>query len=915
MSDVRYTSAADRAYRLLLRLYPREFRERFGGDMTDFFHDRRIAARQQGTLGVARVWMSAIADVFRVAALERADTTARRARGMRGSRKRDNHRTASDTRDEDMMATLMGDIRYALRGMLTKPAFSAIVLATLALGIGANVAIFSVVNGVLLRPLPYPQADRVVQIEHVEPYTTVSEPEFVDYRDGTKRFERMAAFSQGAGTLTGEREPERVTIARVSDGFFSILGVPTEVGRTFVPEEDRRHGFPRRAAVLSHGLWTRRFGADKSIVGKEIRINDVSVTVVGVMPERFKYPSSEIALWMPLRLNYDTLWARNNHYLWLIARLKPGVSAAAAESDLNTLAKQFVRDYPAVYGQGLVASATPLPDKLLGKTRPYLFALLGAVGFVLLIACVNVANLLLARGEARRKELAIRTALGASRGRLARQVLTESATYAVAGGLLGIALAWWGQHALRAAAPASIPRVDQVTIDGGVLAFALLVTSLTGVLFGLIPALRGTRGDTVGTLREGGKTSSQFGIGRARGVLVVSEVALAVVLLTGAGLMIRSLWNLQAIELGFNPKNVLAMSVSFPEPRGNLDDPSGPQRTITQFYRDLTDRVQALPGVRSVGAVGDLPLSGGLSMWSILIDGSPMVPVSQAPAAMPQQVTSGYFRTMGIPVLRGREFTAEDRADAPLVALVNETAVKKFWPNKNPIGGTIKMLNPSSPWATVVGVVKDVRSAGYQEDIPPTMYFPHAQAGQSAYYTPAAMSLVIKAEGDPTTLAGPVRQVVHQLNAMTPVSQVQTMEAAVAASVASRRFSTELLAGFAALALVLAGIGIYGVIAYDVSQRTYEIGLRMALGAQSGQVAGMMLGRGVRMVALGLVIGVGGSLAVTGVLKSLLVDVSRLDPVTIGGVVVVLAVVAAGAAYLPARRASAVDPMVALRRD
>jgi len=915
MSDVRYTSAADRAYRLLLRLYPREFRERFGGDMTDFFHDRRIAARQQGTLGVARVWMSAIADVFRVAALERVDTTARRARAMGGSRKRDNHRTASDTRDEDMMATLMGDIRYALRGMLTKPAFSAIVLATLALGIGANVAIFSVVNGVLLRPLPYPQADRVVQIEHVEPYTTVSEPEFVDYRDGTKRFERMAAFSQGAGTLTGEREPERVTIARVSDGFFPILGVPTEVGRTFVPEEDRRRGFPRRAAVLSHGLWTRRFGADKSIVGKEIRINDVSVTVVGVMPERFKYPSSEIALWMPLRLNYDTLWTRNNHYLWLIARLKPGVSAAAAESDLNTLAKQFVRDYPAVYGQGLVASVTPLPDKLLGKTRPYLFALLGAVGFVLLIACVNVANLLLARGEARRKELAIRTALGASRGRLARQVLTESATYAVAGGLLGIALAWWGQHALRAAAPASIPRVDQVTIDGGVLAFALLVTSLTGVLFGLIPALRGTRGDTVGTLREGGKTSSQFGIGRARGVLVVSEVALAVVLLTGAGLMIRSLWKLQAIDLGFNPKNVLAMSVSFPEPRGNLDDPSGPQRTITQFYRDLTDRVQALPGVRSVGAVGDLPLSGGLSMWSILIDGSPMVPVSQAPAAMPQQVTSGYFRTMGIPVLRGREFTAEDRADAPLVALVNETAVKKFWPNKNPIGGTIKMLNPSSPWATVVGVVKDVRSAGYQEDIPPTMYFPHAQAGQSAYYTPAAMSLVIKAEGDPTTLAGPVRQVVHQLNAMTPVSQVQTMEAAVAASVASRRFSTELLAGFAALALVLAGIGIYGVIAYDVSQRTYEIGLRMALGAQSGQVAGMMLGRGVRMVALGLVIGVGGSLAVTGVLKSLLVDVSRLDPVTIGGVVVVLAVVAAGAAYLPARRASAVDPMVALRRD
>jgi len=917
MSDVRYTSVADRAYRLLLRLYPRDFRERFGGDMTDFFHDRRLAARQQGTLGVARVWASAVADVVRVSALERAGTTARRLRAVRDSRHHTIHRTPVDARDEDMMATLIADIRYALRGMIAKPAFSAIVLATLALGIGANVAIFSVVNGVLLRPLPYPNADRVVQIEHDPPYGSVSEGEFVDYRDGTKRFERMAAFSETAGTLTGEREPERVTIGQVSDGFFSILQVPAEVGRTFVPEEDRRHGFPRRAAVLSHGLWTRRFGADKSIVGKEVRINDVSVTVVGVMPDRFAFPSTDIGLWMPLRLNYDTLWTRNNHYLRLIARLRPGVSAAAARNDLNTLAKQFVRDYPDTYGQSepLVARATPLPDKLLGKTRPYLLALLGAVGFVLLIACVNVANLLLARGEARRKELAIRTALGASRGRLARQVLTESAAYAVVGGLLGVALAWWGQHALRAAAPASIPRVDQVTIDGGVLAFALLVTSVTGVLFGLIPALRGTRGDTVGTLREGGKTSSQFGIGRARGVLVVSEVALAVVLLTGAGLMIRSLWKLQSIELGFNPKNVLAMRISFPEPRNELNDPSGPQRIIAQFYRDLTDRVQALPGVRAVGAVGDLPIADGNAIWSILIDGSPQLPVSQAPSAMPQQVTPGYFQTMGIPVLRGREFTAEDRSDAPLVALVNETAVKKLWPNKNPIGGTIKMLDPKAPWATVIGVVKDVRSAGYQEDIPPTMYFPHAQAGRSAYYTPAAMNLVIKADGDPTTLAGPVRQVVHRLSASTPVSQVRTMDEVVAASVASRRFSTELLGGFAALALLLAGIGIYGVIAYDVSQRTYEIGLRMALGAQSGQVAGMMLGRGVRMVALGLILGVAGSLGVTGVLRSLLVDVSRLDPVTIGGVVVVLAVVAAGAAYLPARRASAVDPMVALRRD
>jgi putative ABC transport system permease protein len=355
--------------------------------------------------------------------------------------------------------------------------------------------------------------------------------------------------------------------------------------------------------------------------------------------------------------------------------------------------------------------------------------------------------------------------------------------------------------------------------------------------------------------------------------------------------------------------------VSYPERPANPNDAAGHNHAIVQFYRDLPDRVRALPGVESVGAVGDLPIADGFGSWSILIDGAPMVSVGEAPAATPEQVTPGYFRTMGIPVLRGREFTDGDRADAPLVALVNETAVKKLWPNRNPIGGTVKMLSDSAPWATVIGVVKDVRSAGYMEDVPPTIYFPHAQAGQSAYYTPAVMTLVVRTDGDPLTIAGPVRQIVRQLNASTPVSNVQTMEAIVAASVASRRFSTELLAGFAALALVLAAIGIYGVIAYDVSQRTYEIGLRMALGARSGQVAGMMLGRGVRMVAIGLVLGVAGSLAVTGVLQSLLVDVNRLDPVTIVGVVVILGLVAAGAAYLPARRASAVDPMVALRRD
>ena len=910
-------SAADRAYRLLLHLYPREFRDRFANDMTDFFRDRRrAAARAGGSLGLAGAWARGIIDIVAGAALERTDSAARRLGALRDA-STESIDPSFDTRNENMWATLVGDIRYAVRGMAAKRAFSSVVLATLALGIGANVAIFSVVNGVLLRPLPYPGVERVVQVAHRTPHSSVSEPEFVDYRDGTTSFERLAAFVTAAATLTGDGEPERITVGRVSDGFFSILNVPPTIGRTFVPEEDRRHGAPRRAAVLSHGLWTRRFGGDPSIIGREIRINGVAFTVVGVMPHRFAIPSPETALWTPMRLNYDSLWTRNNHYLVLIGRLAPGATPAAAEGEMNTLAKQWVRDYPEFYDakSPLIASVTPLRDAIMGRTRPYLLALLGAVGFVLLIACVNVASLLLARGEARRKELAIRTALGASRSRLVRQSLTESVTYAVVGGALGIALGWWGERALRALAPTSIPRLDEVSVDGWVLAFAVCITTLTGVLFGLLPAVRGSRGDAAGSLREGGKTSSQGGIGRARGALVVAEVALAVVLLTGAGLMMRSLWKLQSVDLGIRPEHVLTMRVSLPVPPATINDPAGQDRAIAQFYRDLTERIQALPGVRSVGAVLDLPIGDDNSMWSILIDDAPMVPVAQAPAAMPQQVTPGYFRTLGVPVLRGREFTAGDRDDAALVAMVNETMAKQFWPGKDAIGGTIKMLNQEAPRATVVGIVKDVRSSGHQGDVPPTMYFPHAQAARSAYYTSAAMNLVVKTDGDPLAVAGPVREIVRSLSPATPVSQLRTMEDVVAASIASRRFSTALLAGFAALALLLAGIGIYGVIAYDVSQRTHEIGLRMALGARSRQVAGLMVSRGIRMVAVGLALGVAGSLAVTGLIRTLLVDVSAVDPLTFAGVVIALTAVALGAAWLPARRASAVDPMVALRRD
>ena len=808
-----------------------------------------------------------------------------------------------------MLSSILQDLRFALRGVRRSPAFALTVFAILGIGIGSSVAVFSVVNGVLLKPLPYPEPDRLVRLENLAPAQSVSEPEFVDYKREVKSIQYLAAYNVFAATLASDdAEPERLSAATVSEDFFSVLGSRMWLGRPFSAEENRRGG--PFAVVLSHAFWTRRFGSDSSIIGRQIMLNERNRTVVGVMAPGVSFPDREISLWQPMRLNYDTLWTRNNHYLQLIGRLRSGASIDQARLESTELARRMTRDFPAVYdaNEPLIATVNPLSSVMVAESRPYLVTLFSAVTLVLMIACVNVANLMLARGETRRREVAIRTAMGASRFRVMRQALTESLLLALVGGAAGVGVAIVTVSAVRTLIPASVPRAGDVSVDLVVLLFASGLTVVTGVLCGVVPAFRVARDDASDALREGGRSAgSGLGRGRVRQALVVSEIALAVVTLTGAGLMMRSLWNMQAIDLGFRPGNILAVQIS--PPARYVD-----QRAV-QLHEGIMSRIRALPGVEAVAAVEDLPITDDNSIWSINIDGGPIESVADAPAAMPQKVTPGYFELMHVPLLRGRTFTEADRADAPLVAVVNETMAREMWPGTDAIGRTVGMLNEQMPQATVVGVVKDVRSSGFLTDPPPTMYFTIAQAQQIAYYVPTQIWHLARTTGDPRSIAAQVRSIVREMEPSTPVAKLQTMTEAVSTSVAPRRFTSVLLAGFAAVALILAGFGIYSVIAYSVSQRRSEMGIRMALGASREQVTGQVLGEGLRTGVVGAAAGILLALATTRFLRSMVVGVSPMDPATLLAVATALLLVALVASWLPARRASGVDPASAMRAD
>lgn len=915
MSEYRRAKARDvheRLFRTLLRLFPRSFHDEFGDAMLEFFRDRlRDARATHGAKGVADTWLASTYDLARQIPLTWWDAMRDSLQSVRVKLVR---RSPSDTlhlsrRRDWMLTSILQDVRYALRGIARTPAFSLVVVCTLALGLGANVAIYSVVRGVILKPLPYERPEELVNISHLEPYTNIAEGEFADYRRDAKSFAALGVADVGTNSLTGAGgDAERIEMAIVSDGFFGVGRTKALIGRTFTPEEEKPGSSP--VVVLGFALWQRRFGSDSAVIGRNVAIDGVMHTVVGVMPPRYGIPKEQVDAWGPLRLRYDSLWGRNNHYLTMVGRLAPGASVESGRRELAALARRFMTDFPETYApdKPLTPHIEPLSASVVGNARLYLLALFGAVGFVLAIACVNVAGLLLARGEARRKELAIRTAMGASRVRLVRQVLTESALFTFAGGSLGIALAWGSVRALHAFAPAALPRVSEIGIDGGVLLFALLVAIITGLAFGAWPALRSSRDDSAETLKEGGKGSS--GAARhaasARRRLVMAEMAIAVVTLTGAGVMLRSLWALQSVELGFRPEGVLSMQVALP-PKTYKGERS------VAFFHEAIERVRAMPGVTHVGAVQDLPMGGGYSSLSILVDGAPQTSASQAPIATPMIVTPDYFGAMSIQLVKGRVFNDADASGAPLVVVVNEAMVREHWPTRDPLGATVRMLALEGKWATVVGVVRDVRLGDFTETMQPMAYFPHAQAGMSAYYTPARMSLVIRTSSDPRSLAAPVSALIRSLEPDAPIARVQPMTQVVASHVETRRFVTRLLAGFASLALGLAALGLYGVISYSVAQRRLELGVRLALGARRSQVLSLVLGEGVRTALIGGMVGTVGGVVLVRLLRGLVADIAPWDPVTLGVVVAILIVVATLASYLPARRASRIDPMPTLR--
>ncbi|MCI0408155.1 MAG: ABC transporter permease [Acidobacteria bacterium] len=808
------------------------------------------------------------------------------------------------------MGTLLQDVRYGLRMLLKNPGFTVVAVLTLALGIGANSTLFSVVNSVLLRPLPFPNPGRLVAVWEFVPEKgwyrePFSFPDFADWREQTKSFEKMAAYTYVGATLGEGGDAEFVGGAAVSADLFPILSARPRLGRVFTAEEDRPGA--ARAVILGHGLWERRFHSSPEVLGQTILLDGESCTVVGVMPETFNFPigGSPRSYWVPLTTDPDTrerVELRGNHYLRAVGLLKEGIGPLQAEADLDTIARRLETAYPGT-NHLMRARVLPLHEELVGDVRPALLVLLGAVGFVLLIACANIANLLLARASSRQKEIAIRAALGAGWGRIARQLLVESLLLSLAGGALGLLVAIWGVDFVVRLAPGPIPRIGEIGLDVRVLAFTLGVSLLTGILSGLAPALRSARASLDPDLREGrGGEAEGWRRNRVRALLVVSEVALSLVLLAGAGLMLRTFQRLSGVDPGFKPENVLTVSVSLP----NASYPNGAQRIA--FVDRLLERVGAVPGVRSAATVFTLPLGGSNRSNSFRIPDRPQAPEGD-PDANYRTISPGYLVSMGIPLLKGRAFTAQDGATTPAVALVNETFARRFFPGEDPIGKVIETDEDGTRRREIVGVVGDVRFDSLDSHLEPEYYVPYPQAPETS------VTLVVRAAKDPSSLAPTLREQVRALDPSLPLYAVRTMEEYLAASVADRRVIALLLGSFAAVALALAATGLYGVLAYSVSRRTREIGIRVALGARPADVLKLVVAQGMLLTVAGLGIGLAGGLLLTRFLSGLLFGVRPTDPLTFAGVSALLAGVALLACYLPARRAARVDPVTALHYE
>jgi putative ABC transport system permease protein len=805
---------------------------------------------------------------------------------------------------------MIHDLRYAVRGLLKKPLFAVLSILTLALGIGANAAIFSVVNGVLLRPLPYPQPDRLMMVwiynprqgfdKDVAPY-----PTFADWRAQSRSFEQLAAYFGASVSLTGVGDPAQLRGARVTPSFFPTMNVQPALGRWFT-EQDATAGH-ERVVILEHGLWGQRFGSDRSIVGRTIQLSGRPYEVVGVMPEGFHYPE-DATLWLPLAPvdpYKQIMESRGSFWLNVIGRLRAQTSQAAAQLEMDTIARRLEQQYPdSTGGQGV--RLTALHDEIVGDVRRTLLVLFGAVGCVLLIACANVANLLLTRATGRQKEIAIRVALGAPRRRIVKQLLTEGLVLALAGAGAGLLLATWGVAALQQAAPTNIPRLTSIAIDLPVLIFTLLVALATGVIFSIAPAWQSASASQSDALKEGGRSGGEGARGRRiRNVLAVAEVAVALVLLVGAGLLVRSFAAIARTDLGFNPRNVLAISIELPRQKYSED------QRVVQFYQQLSDRLSALPGVRSVG-IGSSVLLGRLPSSSTLaVEGRP-VPRDAVNIPVPfDTVTNGYFRTLGIPLTRGRLFGPEDTATAPTRVIVNEAFVHRFFPVEDPLGKRVT-FNPQDKnvqWLTIVGVVADTRRGGVDRPAWAELYFSLAQTADSR------LTVLVRTMGDPITMARAAQEQVWAIDPGQPVASVRTLEELVARVQANRRFTTMMLVVFAVVALVLAAVGIYGVIAYSTAQRTQEIGIRVALGAQPRQVLAPVIREALVLAGSGIAVGLLGAVALTHVLASFLFGIRATDPLTFISMSLLLVLMALLASYIPSRRALRVDPLIALRPE
>jgi putative ABC transport system permease protein len=811
------------------------------------------------------------------------------------------------------MEMLLQDVRYAIRTLIKSRGFTAVAVFALALGIGANTAIFSVINAAMIRPLPFKDPDRLVMVwEHNRPrartQNVVSPANFLNWKDRNNVFEDMALFYDTRFNLTDVDDPEEIPAQSVTTNFFNLIGVSPALGRAFEPEDEQ----PGREAIviLSDGLWRRRFGGDPEITGKTIKLNGNVFTVIGVMPPDFHFfikggslTGNQPELWSPVIFSAADRNPRGR-YATAVAKLKPNVTREQAQSEMGTIASTLEEQYKD-FDTGWGVNIVPLREQFFGDIRPALWVLLGAVSFVLLIACANVANLLLARAASRQKEIAIRTALGAGRFRIVRQLLTESLLLAALGGILGLLLAMWGVDLLLAFSPKDMPSLGGVGIDYQVLGFTLLISLMTGLIFGLAPALEASRPNLNETLKEGGKgAGSGTRSHRVRDIFVVAEVALALVLLIGSGLMIKSFFKLQSINPGFNAENLLTVRLLLPGSKYGEDH----QRI--SFFRQALSRIESLPGVRSAGAVSFLPFASLGAATSFTIEGRPEPPAGEKFTLDVRVCDPNYFRTMGIPLLRGRNFTEKEATEASHVVLINEAMARTYFPDEDPIGKRVTISMAAKPVPTeIIGVVGDIKHVGLDVEPRAMSYWPHPELPYSF------MSIVVRTEGDPLSFAPAVKREVQALDKDQPIADVRTMEQLLSASVARARFSTLLLGIFAGLALLLAAVGIYGVMSYSVTQRTHEIGIRMALGASQKDVMRLVVGQGMTLALVGVVIGVVAAFFLTRVMASLLFGVSATDPLTFVAISAVLSGVALVANLVPARRAIKIDPMVALRYE